>query len=101
MQVDDDETGVETFTGIVQILFEYLDLCVDWGRVNVPSTVTPSGSEDGRSDSVADVQHLEKRTALRDSLALLVSAAIQSGRSKEVTEEVDETHGGIAMWRIP
>jgi hypothetical protein len=102
MQVDDNETGVETFVGIVHILFEYLDLCADWSRVNVPSTVAPPGPEETGSDSTRDAPELqEKRKVLRDSLALLVSAAIRSGRNKEVAEEVDETRGGIAMWRIP
>ncbi|EKM75804.1 hypothetical protein AGABI1DRAFT_79361 [Agaricus bisporus var. burnettii JB137-S8] len=99
-QVDEDEKGARTFTGTVQILFEYLDLCVDWNRVNIPS-VSLSGSENASSDSVADALLVEKKKALRDSLALLVSAAIQSGRNKEVAKEVDEAHGGIAMWRIP
>lgn len=106
-----DRIGTKTFMGIVQVLFEYLDLCVDWDRVNLPS-LERSGSGNCASDSgtVSDPMtsvkqnagsNLEKKSMLRSSLALLVAAAIRSGSSKEVMEELDKERSGIAMWRIP
>ncbi|KAF9446574.1 hypothetical protein P691DRAFT_732953 [Macrolepiota fuliginosa MF-IS2] len=98
-----DEDGTRSFQGVVQVLFEYLDLCIDWDRVVVPSGNTDSARSGGSVDSEAKATALEKgkKMVLRNSLALLVSAAIKSGRSMEVMKEVDKERSGIAMWRIP
>nr|GAT42770.1 predicted protein [Mycena chlorophos] len=70
------------FGGIVEALFEYLDMCVDWERFEGP-------------------WDLEPKRALDAALALLVTAAIRSKESKEVQQELDKERAGIAMWRIP
>ncbi|EPQ53449.1 hypothetical protein GLOTRDRAFT_44832 [Gloeophyllum trabeum ATCC 11539] len=72
------------FKGVVNVLFEYLDLCVDWGRVVLPK---------GRSGYAKD--------AVRDALSLVVAAGIRSGESKEVRKQVDKARSGVAIWRIP
>ncbi|EPQ53447.1 hypothetical protein GLOTRDRAFT_100608 [Gloeophyllum trabeum ATCC 11539] len=77
------------FHGIVTVLFEYLDLCVDWERL-----VLPEGEKKGDGMD-------EKKTTLKDAVALLVAAAVRSGESKEVKKEVDKERSGIAIWRIP
>ena len=69
------------FMGIVDVLFEYLDLCVDWERFIV-------GCQ-------------RPRDALKAAITLFVAAAIRSGQSREVRREVDKERSGIAMWRIP
>ncbi|KDQ60250.1 hypothetical protein JAAARDRAFT_126338 [Jaapia argillacea MUCL 33604] len=85
----------DKFRGIVRVLYEYLDLCVDWDRVVLPSA-------DGGEGGEPEVETLEaKNGAVRDALTLLVAAAVRSGESKEVKKEVDKERGGIAMWRIP
>ncbi|KAF8886586.1 hypothetical protein BD779DRAFT_1530487 [Infundibulicybe gibba] len=75
------------FEGIVNVLFEYLDFCIDWQRFDNPRGAKP-------------VEGTEK-TVLSDALALLVTAAIRSGRSRKAKSEVDEDRSGIAFWRIP
>ena len=76
------------FGGIVNVLFEYLDMCVDWDRVVV--SVDP-----------ANPSEMDGREALKSALGLLVAAVIRSGDSKQVKKEVDKERSGIAMWRIP
>ncbi|KAJ7637051.1 hypothetical protein FB45DRAFT_789284 [Roridomyces roridus] len=76
------------FGGIVNVLFEYLDLCVDWERVVV------SGDPEKPTD-------MDGRKALKSALALLVASAIRSESSKEVKKEIIKERSGIAMWRIP
>jgi hypothetical protein len=73
----------ERSEGVVKVLCEYLDLCVDWGRVVV-------GEDDGT-----------KRDAVRDAVRVLVGSAGKTKDSKEVKKEGDEDRCGIAMWRIP
>lgn len=76
------------FGGIVNVFFEYLDMCVDWERVVV-------------SGDPAKPTDMDARKALKSALGLLVAAAVRSGGSKEVKKEVDKERSGIAMWRIP
>jgi hypothetical protein len=80
------------FDGIVKVLGEYLELCIDWSRFLVPkerSGMVPAPSQD------------EGKIALREALQLLLAAAIRSKDNKEVQKEVDADRAGIAMWRIP
>ncbi|EJF63816.1 hypothetical protein DICSQDRAFT_101872 [Dichomitus squalens LYAD-421 SS1] len=78
------------FEGIVGVLYEFLDLCVDWERL-VLSTAGEQGGE-----SAAD-----KEEAVKDAVEVLVAAAVRSGASKAVKDEIDKERAGIAMWRIP
>ena len=78
------------FEGITKVLFEYLDMCVDWDRVAVPGIDDPAlKTEEG------------KKSVLKGALEILVAAAVKSVDSKEVKTEVDKERSGIAMWRIP
>ena len=43
----------------------------------------------------------KKREALKSAVKVLVAAAVRSGESKEVKDQVDKERSGIAMWRIP
>ncbi|KAJ7207035.1 hypothetical protein GGX14DRAFT_551418 [Mycena pura] len=76
------------FNGIVNVIFEYLDMCIDWDRVVVTGDPAKPSEMDGRN-------------ALRSALDLLVAAAIRSGNSRQVKKEIDKERSGIAMWRIP
>ncbi|KZT22738.1 hypothetical protein NEOLEDRAFT_1097186 [Neolentinus lepideus HHB14362 ss-1] len=71
------------FQGIVNVMSEYLDLCIDWERV-----VLPEGETKNKKDTV------------KNAISLLVAAAVRSGNSKEVKKEVDKERSGIAIWRI-
>lgn len=71
--------------GVVSVLCEYLDLCVDWVRV-----VVGPGEDEGA-----------KRDAVRDAVKVLVGSAVKTKDSKPVKKEIDEDRCGIAMWRIP
>lgn len=90
------------FEGIVGVLYEYLDLCVDWERV-VLATKDEQGA-DGAADAkdgVAEADTEKKKQAVKDAVEVLVAAAVQSGASKAVKDEIDKDRAGIAMWRIP
>jgi len=76
------------YEGIVNVLFEFVDMCVEWERF-----VTP-GAPDGVTVEAG-------RTALKNVMQLLVAAAIRSKDNEEVKKEVDKDRSGIAMWRIP
>ncbi|KAF8804729.1 hypothetical protein BYT27DRAFT_7259203 [Phlegmacium glaucopus] len=87
------------FEGIVDVIFEYVDLCVDWERVKVTS---PDMAAPQHSDSLNDTNSLEAaRTALKNAITLLVAAAIRTKTSKLAKKELDPDRSGIAMWRIP
>ncbi|KAI8986749.1 hypothetical protein BD414DRAFT_486929 [Trametes punicea] len=87
------------FEGIVDVLYEFLDLCVDWDRVVLSNHQADAAGD--VEDGVAVVDLDEKKTALKDALKVLVAGAVRSGDSKEVKREVDKERSGIAMWRIP
>lgn len=92
------------FEGIVGVLYEYLDLCVDWERVVLATKdeqgVEGVGTGDIKDEGVAaDAE--KKKQAVKDSVEVLVAAAVQSGTSKAVKDEIDGGRAGIAMWRIP
>ncbi|KAF8632878.1 hypothetical protein AX17_004725 [Amanita inopinata Kibby_2008] len=85
------------FMGIVDVLFEYLDLCVDWDRYVDPSEQGPNdGGGEGEKKGLGN-----PKDVLKDAVVLLVAAAIRSGNSKEARKELDKERSGIAMWRIP
>ena len=87
----DGETSTSgKFEGITKVLFEYLDMCVDWDRVAVPGVDDPAlKAKEG------------KKSVLKRSLEILLAAVVRSVDSKEVKKEVDKERSGIAMWRIP
>ena len=90
------------FEGIVSVLYEYLDLCVDWERV-VLSTAGEQGREAAADvkDGETQVDEEKKKEAVKDAVEVLVAAAVRSGASKAVKDEIDKERAGIAMWRIP
>jgi hypothetical protein len=81
---DMDAVESNTFEGIVSVLCEYLELCVDWTRLKMDVLA---------EDNVKKV--------IRDAVMLLVASAVRSGASKEAREQIDKERSGIAMWRIP
>ena len=90
------------FEGIVSVLYEYLDLCVDWERV-VLSTAGEQGGDAAADvkDGETQVEEEKKKEAVKDAVEVLVAAAVRSGASKAVKDEIDKERAGIAMWRIP
>jgi hypothetical protein len=112
------------YEGICDVLFEYLDLCIDWARVIIegngqsekegPEKV--SGMDTQLTVPAMTNQEIDKevagtatsnrdadavREAVKDAVHLLVAAAIRSKSSKEARKEIDADRSGIAMWRIP
>ncbi|KAG8913315.1 hypothetical protein FRC00_002637 [Tulasnella sp. 408] len=71
--------------GVVRILLEYVELCVDWERMVVASK--------GRDDL--------KREAIKDALTLLVENLVKAGQSQDVKEKVDADRAGIVFFRVP
>ncbi len=88
LPLEGGESQSGQFEGIVSVLYEFLDLCIDWERV-----VLDEGNTEHDEDT--------KRNILKASLMLLLAAAIRSKECKEVVNEVDKERSGIAMWRIP
>ncbi|KAF9566478.1 hypothetical protein CPC08DRAFT_814708 [Agrocybe pediades] len=85
------ETG--KFEGIVGVLLEYIDFCVDWDRMITPEL---------HSDSKTGPHYPSTPQAvLRHAVTLLVAAAIRSKDSKPVNKNVDPKRCGIAFWRLP
>jgi len=90
------------FEGIVNVIFEYLDLCVDWERFTVPSVASPGDDGDvSKEKEEGGTRNTVAKDALKDAVTLLVAAAIRSKTSKEAKKELDADRSGIAMWRIP
>lgn len=83
------------YEGVVSVLCEFLDLCVDWGRVVLGEGASGVGAE-GEGEG-------KGKAAVRDAVGLLVAAAVRSKtlKGKEAGEELKEDRAGIAMWRIP
>jgi hypothetical protein len=103
LPAEGQKSGSGRFEGIVGVLFEYLDMCVDWGRVVVPIAAggdDVAAGDKGQSEDQAASEEKEKQS-LRGALEVVVAAAVRSGESKEVKKEVDKGRSGIAMWRIP
>ena len=71
------------FDETVDVLYEFLDLCIDWESVEI------GGKE------------IEPKEAVRKALKLLLASAARSGESEDVKKEIDKERSGIAMWRIP
>ncbi|KAK0211491.1 hypothetical protein IW262DRAFT_368879 [Armillaria fumosa] len=88
LPLEGNESQSGQFEGIVSVLYEFLDLCIDWERVIL---------DEGTSGHDEDT----KRSIVKASLMLLLAAAIRSKECKEVVNEVDKERSGIAMWRIP
>jgi hypothetical protein len=106
---DSPTTEDGRFEGIIAVMCEYLELCVDWERVKLHHSDDLKEEVDVANDVViptedekpVDQVEKQKREALRDAVTLLVAGAIRSKQSKEVKDSVDEDRSGIAMWRIP
>jgi len=96
---DGGKTASGKFEGVISVVFEYLDLCVDWERVKTPSNDNQPRdillSESGEDDLT------NSKLAVKDAVTLLVAAAIRSRDNKEAKKELDAERSGIAMWRIP
>ncbi|KAG9046500.1 hypothetical protein FS837_004300 [Tulasnella sp. UAMH 9824] len=71
--------------GVVRILMEYVELCVDWERMVVPSK--------GRDEL--------RREAIKDALTLLVENLVKAGQSQDVKEKIDADRAGIVFFRVP
>ena len=89
------------FEGIVNVIFEYLDHCVDWDRFVVPGAASPGDVGNASKEQESGTRYFGGESALKDAVTLLVAAAIRSRTSKEVKKALHADRSGIAMWRIP
>ncbi|KAG6889654.1 hypothetical protein C0995_015770 [Termitomyces sp. Mi166 len=81
------------FEGVVNVICEYLDLCVDWERVVLPENKL-------HEVTVEEAPDVNKK-AVKDAITLLVASAVRTQTSQEVKKEIVEDRCGIAIWRIP
>jgi len=98
---DGGETGSGKFEGVISVVFEFLDLCVDWERVQTPPGTSNNQPGDVKFSESGEDSLLNSKQVVRDAVTLLVAAAIRSKDSKEAKKELDAERSGIAMWRIP
>lgn len=90
------------FHGVVTVLFEFLDLCVDWERVVLSMKQDRDDASVTQGSTMGIQINLnEKKNAVQGAIRLLVAGAVRSGSSKEARQEIDNDRSGIAMWRIP
>ncbi|KAH7087928.1 hypothetical protein BKA62DRAFT_627569 [Auriculariales sp. MPI-PUGE-AT-0066] len=81
---------------IANALFEFVDRCIDWRRVNAGD-----GAHHGHGEGEdEEVNIVSKRLAVARALELLVVAAAQSD-SRELRKKVDRARAGIAFFRLP
>jgi len=80
--VQGSSTLDEEVEKILKILFEFIELCVDWDRVEYG---------DKKNDS---------RVGLREALHGLLMSTIQVRDCDEANKIIDPERSGIAMWRI-
>lgn len=100
LPAEGSDEGREEFKGVVDVLCEFVDLCIDWERVVLSEQEL--AAEDNAQDNAQDGADIDvKRRSVRSAMQLLVASAIRSGESKEVIQDVDKERSGIAMWRIP
>lgn len=95
------EAPTGRFEGVVNVLYEYLDMCIDWDRVVIPGTDAKGGVEGADAIKSIPAGDEGKKKIVRNALELIAAAAVRSGESKEVKKEIDKERSGIAMWRIP
>ncbi|KAF6757689.1 hypothetical protein DFP72DRAFT_989211 [Ephemerocybe angulata] len=93
------------FEGVVQVMYEYLDLCVDWERVALPGLPEADAAQGGSgayttTTIASGFSGDGECEALKDAVTLLVASAVRSGGSKAARDDIDEERAGIAMWRI-
>ncbi|KAJ3506631.1 hypothetical protein NLJ89_g6768 [Agrocybe chaxingu] len=88
------------FEGVVNVLFEYLDLCMDWERVMVATGGEAAERHQAEASGGLHNQ-TRKKSALKNVVTLLVAGAVRSKASEEAKKELDPERSGIAMWRIP
>lgn len=94
-QRDTTDTTLKGFDGVVNVLYEYVELCIEWSRVEIPAQDRYAEKEEGVRDEA------RAKAAVKVAVKLFVAAAVRSGQSEEGKKEVDKTRAGIAMWRIP
>lgn len=90
--------------GIINVLAEYLEFCVDFERV----VLNKATAEPLSSDVILEVddQNMDevmkaKKNAIRNALTVFTIGAVRSGESKEVRKNLDKERAGMVMWRIP
>ncbi len=110
--------GEETkLDGALRVLFEYVELCIDWDRVIVPSSDQAPSSESADAAVQVDLESESKpqedaqaavpasldskREAVKNALGALLAGAVKSYESKAVKKDVDVDRAGIALLRMP
>ncbi|KAF5338179.1 hypothetical protein D9758_014715 [Tetrapyrgos nigripes] len=88
---DEGGSNSSEFDQILGILYEFIELCVDWERFGI-----------GFGKKRKDTKNIgSSEDALREALRVLLYATIRTKDCEEVKKNVDKQRGGIAMWRIP
>ncbi|KAF8511568.1 hypothetical protein BU17DRAFT_97135 [Hysterangium stoloniferum] len=99
--------GVESpkAKGVINVICEYLGLCVDWERVTaVPDEKEKeiiAGVSEEDEQKAEEALLNEKQAAVKEAVRLLVVGAINSAQSEEAKKEIDLDRAGIVMFRIP
>lgn len=84
----------QAFKDILDTLVNYIDLCVDDERIELPPNYAEQSGLTGSEDEM-------KKTAVRTAMELVLAGAVRSGESAKVRKEVDNERAGIVFFRIP
>lgn len=84
------------FEGVVNVLYEYASLCVDWERY-----IFPDSLERGEGTTPGKSKREVAEELTKNAITLLVAAAIRSKTSKEATKHIDDDRAGIVFLRLP
>lgn len=84
----------QAFKDILEIMVNYLELCVDLDRVVLP----PNYAEDC---GLTGTEMENRKKAVRVGMELVLAGAVRSGESPKVKKEIDTERAGVVFFRIP
>ncbi|KAH8923498.1 hypothetical protein BT69DRAFT_1350120 [Atractiella rhizophila] len=102
---EEKEGGKKKYQGLITVLWEFLNLCIDWERVELPKRETVDAADETVKAKVEEDAVItaggEKELAVKSALELIVESAIRTRDSKIVQKEVDLDRAGIVIMRLP
>lgn len=84
----------QAFKDMADVLLNYMEMCVDNDRIELPSNYAESLGLKG-----TEVENKQK--AVRVGVELVLAGAVRSGTSLKVKKNIDGERAGIVFFRIP
>jgi hypothetical protein len=89
-----DGVDGQAFKDLLEIMINYLEMCVDEDRVALPPNYA---EQSGLTGTEAE----NKRKAVQVGMELVLAGAVRSAASPKVKKEIDTERAGIVFFRIP